>query len=154
MTEQEYNVLNEKTCAALSAQEMWDIEIYEPLWETLRSVESPCQEANEYYRKYAMSEKDYLQQVYSLILEAYQIVSERRTFWENKVGRLYEKAEEYEQQEKLAEAKEKYSEHELLLRDKLRDDALMEALGEKQDRDDYPEDKSWEDYTRTEILGL
>lgn len=164
MTEQEYNVLHEQTCAALSAQEMWDVEIYEPLRQTLRRVESPYGEANEYYRKYAMSEKDYLQKVYDLILEAYHIVNERRSFWEDKVDHLYEQTEEYELHERLIEARKKhpelfyeepqYSEHELMLASKLHDEACIEALGEREDDSYYPEDNDYDDYTRSEILGL
>ena len=160
ITEQEYDVLYEKRLNATTLYDMWDSEIFDCVKSAMRTVECPHCECNEYWREYAACEKEYIDNVYNLLLEAYNIAKERREFWRDEHDKISDDVEEYELNERLQEAlKEKpswsypeptFPKH---LEDKLHNDARIEALGESQEHD-YPEDKSWEDYTRTEILGI
>ena len=162
LTEQEYDILYKKRLNATTLYEMWDNEVFDYVRSAMRAVEYPHCECNEYWREYAVCEKEYIDNIYDLLLEAYNIAKERREFWRNEHDKISDDpdVQEYERHDRLQEVlKEKpswsypeptFPKH---LENKLRDDAYIEALGESEEYD-YPEDKSWEDYTRTEILGL
>lgn len=155
MTYKEYLDIAKKHTTMQELVQYWSEEYKDKIGSLVSDTECPCLrvEPSNY-------DKTAFEKLFNMLYEAYQFtkthIKELEAEW-NKIEEKYYSSEareienhieeyEYEEKEKFWN---KYFSH--------RAKTEVEDTDEEQDEDEdysYPEDKSWEDYTRTEILGL